>query len=307
MNGQKGGKIMKKKWKPFFPGPAGWLVLTGLFLGTWTWAADLPEIKSQGVLRHLGIPYANFVTGSGDGLEVETMQLFARHLGVRYEFVQTSFGEVAADLIGRKVAPKGNEVEILDEAPVKGDVIATGFTVLPWRQKVIDFSVPTFPTQVWLVVRADSPLKPIVPSGRIDKDIEQTKKLLRGRTCLAIVKTCLDPSLYQLADTGVKIKLYNGNLNELVPALLNKEAEMTILDVPTALLDLEKWAGKIKIIGPISEQQDMAAGFAQSAPQLREAFNRFFAQIKKDGTYSRLVKKYYPTVMTYFPKFFAGR
>ncbi|MBI5586115.1 MAG: transporter substrate-binding domain-containing protein [Deltaproteobacteria bacterium] len=283
------------------------ILLTGLDIGSGGFAADLSDIQARGVLRHLGIPYANFVTGSGDGLEVETMQLFARHLGVRYEFVKTSFAEVIADLAGIKVAPRGEEAEMLGEAPIKGDVIATGFTVLPWRQKVVDYSVPTFPTQVWLVVRADSSLKPIVPSGSMARDIAQTKKLLRGRTCLAILKTCLDPSLYQLADTGAKIKLYNGNLNELVPALLNGEAETTILDVPTALLDLEKWAGKIKVIGPISEPQDMAAAFPKSAPHLREAFNRFFAQIKKDGTYNRLVKKYYPAVTAYFPKFFASR
>ena len=40
-------------------------------------AADLQEVKQRGVLRHLGIPYANFVTGSGDGLDVELVKLFA--------------------------------------------------------------------------------------------------------------------------------------------------------------------------------------------------------------------------------------
>ncbi len=34
-------------------------------------ARDLDEIKKSGVLRHLGVPYANFVTGSGDGMDVE--------------------------------------------------------------------------------------------------------------------------------------------------------------------------------------------------------------------------------------------
>ena len=33
---------------------------------------------------------------------------------------------------------------------------------------------------------------------------------------------------------------------------INGEAETTILDVPDALIALEKWPGKIKIIGPIS-------------------------------------------------------
>jgi hypothetical protein len=44
--------------------------------------ADLPEIKARGVLRHVGVPYANFVTGTGDGLDVELVTLFAQDLGV---------------------------------------------------------------------------------------------------------------------------------------------------------------------------------------------------------------------------------
>ena len=45
---------------------AGLLCLCGGAL-----ADDLREIRERGVLRHLGVPYANFVTGSGDGLDVE--------------------------------------------------------------------------------------------------------------------------------------------------------------------------------------------------------------------------------------------
>jgi hypothetical protein len=36
-------------------------------------------------------------------------------------------------------------------------MIAIGFTVLPWREKVLLYSAPTFPSQVLLVARADSP------------------------------------------------------------------------------------------------------------------------------------------------------
>ena len=50
--------------------------------------ADLREIRKKGVLRHLGVPYANFVTGSEDGLDVELLKLFARHLGVSYKYVE---------------------------------------------------------------------------------------------------------------------------------------------------------------------------------------------------------------------------
>lgn len=34
-------------------------------------------------LKHVGAPYANFVTGSGDGLDVELVKLFAQKLNLK--------------------------------------------------------------------------------------------------------------------------------------------------------------------------------------------------------------------------------
>jgi len=160
-----------------------------LGLGRPVWASDLPEIKQKGVLRHLGVPYANFVTGSGDGMDVDLMKLFAQDLGVSYQYVQTSWKNVVGDLTGKKVRPKGEEVEVIGEVPIKGDMVASGMTILAWREKVVDFSTPVFPTQVWLVARADSSLKPVKPSGRLDRDIGRVKALLRGRPVLGKLDT----------------------------------------------------------------------------------------------------------------------
>ena len=265
---------------------------------------DLPEIKKRGVICHLGVPYANFVTGSGDGLDVELVKLFARHLGVEYKYIQTSWNDVIADLTGKRVKSRGDDVEILGVCPVRGDIIANGLTILPWREKVVVFSTPTFPTQVWLVTYADSPIKPIKPSGDISKDIAAVKALLKGHYVLGITNTCLDPSLYGLEEAGAEIRLFSGNLNELAPAVINGDAEATLLDVADALIALGKWSGKIKVIGPVSPMQNMGYAFAQTSPLLRDSFNRFFEQCKKDGTYERLVSKYYPTVFRYYSEFF---
>ena len=267
-------------------------------------AGDLPEIQKAGVLRHLGIPYANFVSGAGDGMDVEIMQLFCTQIGVRYEYVKTDWGTVVEDLIGKKVKAVGDNVEFGAAVPVRGDLIANGFTILPWRHHVVDYSTPTFPSQIWLVARADSKMKPIKPSSRIEDDIATVRKMIQGRKVLALPKTCLDPALYKLGDTGADVSLFAGKLNELAPALVNNEAELTILDVPDALIALEKWPGKIKIIGPISGKQQMGVGFPKESPKLREAFDRFLAGIKADGTYDRIVKKYYPTIYGFFPEFF---
>ncbi len=280
--------------------------LTVLAAAAFSCAGDLNDVKSRGVLRHIGIPYANFNTGSGDGMEAELTKKFAKSLGVKYEFVQSDWGTIVQDLIGKKVKVAAGKAELLEDVPVKGDIIANGFTIIPWRQQVVNFSTPTFPNQIWLVTRTDSPIRPIKPTGSIEKDIERTKALLKGHSVLTLEKTCLDPVLYNLSATGANIICFQGKLNEIAPAMLNKEAEMTILDVPDALVALDKWKGKIKILGPISDKQIMAGGFSKDSPKLLEAYNAFIKKAQRDGTYLALIKKYYPTAPRYFPDFFKG-
>ncbi len=292
---------MKTFWRSL---AAGFLFMQIILFPVFPALADLPEIKARGVLRHVGVPYANFVTGTGDGMDVELVTLFAQDLGVKYEYIKTSWKNIISDLTGKKVKAKGDDIQVLGEAPVKGDLIACGFTILPWRQKIVDYSTPTFTTQVWLVAKAETSLSPITPSGDIRQDISAVKAFLQGHSLLGKANTCLDPALYNLERTGAKVKLFPRGLNELAPAVINGESEMTLLDVPDALIALEKWPGKIKVIGPISGMQSMGAAFAKDSPQLREAFNRFLEKCKQDGTYLRLVKKYYPAVLSYYPDFF---
>lgn len=277
------------------------LIILGF--GRSVWGSDLPEILQKGELRHLGVPYANFVTGSGDGLDVDLVKLFAQHLGVRYEWVKTSWPEFAGDLTGKRVEPKGNEVAILGTVPIKGDLAAHGITVLPWREKIMDF-VPNFPTQIWLMARADSSLEPIKPSGNLEKDIAQVKALLKGRQVLGLSNTCLDTGLYGLQKRGARCIAFKGSLNEMVPAIIKGEAETTLMDVLDALLALEKWPEKVKVIGPVSEVQMMAVAFPKTSPKLRDAFQQFMEQCKKNGTYARLVEKYEPDFYRKFPELF---
>lgn len=271
------------------------------------WGTDgYQEVMNRGTLRHLGVPYARFVTGSGDGLDVELVQLFADHLGVRYEYVQTSWKNVIADLIGNEVILHTQGLSVGSRVPVRGDLIANGFTLLPWREKVVAYSIPTFPSGVWLMARADCHLRPIVPSGNSEQDIQSTVATLNGYDVLAIEGGCLDPALNRLQDSGVHVRLMpvTMNLNELIPAVLNNQAHGTLIDVPDALVAIQKWPGKIKVIGPLSIDQQMGVAFAKSSLTLRDQFNAFFIQCVKKGVYQQLLKKYYPSIFAYYPQFF---
>lgn len=281
-----------------------WFAAAFLLLASAARTADLEDLKRHGTLRHLGIPYANFVTGTGDGLDVELMQLFAESLGLHYEYVPTDWGTILGDLTGAAVKANGSKAQITGKTPIKGDVAASGITVLPWRQDAVAFSRPVFPTQVWLIARADSTLAPIAGCDSLEQDILAVKALLQGRSLYCKANTCLDPGLYDLPATGAAFRLFPGSLNELAPAVIQGEAELTLLDVPDTLVALQKWPRDIKVIGPVSPVQDMAVAFRKDSPRLRAAFNQFLSRIQRDGTHQRLVKKYYPFVFESFPAFF---
>ncbi|MFH0957986.1 MAG: transporter substrate-binding domain-containing protein [Pseudomonadota bacterium] len=269
-------------------------------LATMETHADLRHIKESGVLKHLGIPYSNFVTGDGDGLDVEILKLYSSEIGVRYEHVLASWETVITDLSGKKLIPHGDDVEILGETPMKGDIIGNGLTVLPWRKKVIHFSDPYFPTAIWALARADSDLNPIKPSGDPKKDVEATKSVLTGRQILGIRDTCLDPVLYNLQGSVSRYK-EGLQLNDLPPAIIKGECELTLQDAPDALLALANYPGKVKVIGAITEEQFMAFGISKDSPELLESFNMFLRKLKANGKLQELIIKYYPHITNYFP------
>ncbi len=232
-----------------------------------TFAGDLQDIKDSGVLRHIGVPYANFVSyiDQGEmqtltGLDVDIIKGFAKSLGVRYQYVPAQWNNVVGKLTGQQVEYKDAQLMVGEKMAIEGDLIANGVTILDWRAQIVDFSEDYFPSAVWLVARTDSSLTPIKPTGSIDDDISMVKSLIKGREVLAMEHSCLDPNLYNLYDTGAKVILPDGQrrLNEMVPAIMKNDAESTLLDVADTLIALEKWPGEIKVIGPVSENQKMA-------------------------------------------------
>ena len=122
---------------------------------------------------------------------------------------------------------------------------------------------------------------------------------------LGLQGSCLDPSLYGIKETGAKVQFFpvDRDLEGMIPSVIAKMADTTLMDVPVALVALEKWPGKIKVIGPLSEPQDMACAFSKNSVRLKQAFDSFFEKFKESGEYRRLVKVYYPSVFIYYPNF----
>lgn len=156
---------------------------------------------------------------------MEIVQGFTKSIGVKYTLVYSDFYNIIRDLLGKDVVRKESEVSLTGNYAIKGDMIATGFTILPWRKSVLLFSKPTFPSQVLLVARADSRFVPIKGSSDLLQDIRETKSMIGKNSLLVMERTCLDPANYGLKGIGIDLRSYtkSTNLNEIVPALLNGE------------------------------------------------------------------------------------
>jgi len=269
---------------------------------------DLDAVRQRGVLRHLGIPYARFVSGPGEGLDADLVRAFAASLGVRYEFVETSWGAAIGDLVGRRVSAGRPDPRSAPVTEVRGDVLAAGITVLPWRTRSVAFSAPTFPTQVWIVAVAESPVVPVAATGDVDRDVQAVRRTLGGKRVLGVPGTCIDPALHDVAGAGGRpVLLQTERLDEVAPALLRGEGDLALLDVADADLAFERWPGRFKVIGPVTPVQDMAVAFRKDSPGLRRAFDAFLAEIRADGTYDRLVVQHFPRAAALYPDRFPGR
>ena len=261
----------------------------------------LEEIRSRGTLRHLAVPYAKFSNMKEDGLDCALMKRFAEYLGVTYQFIPTDFSKGFLDVTGVDIK---DESKPRDTSKIIGDVFACGLSVLPERDKHVDFSLPTFISEVWLVAKSNSELTPITPSGNEDVDIALTVSKLKGKTVHGVSKTSLDyrnfPYLQEAGATPVNIQ-YTSTTSTFLYAL--QRNILFLSESPNVMVGLRQWPYRFKVIGPISRSMRMAAAFAPESVELREEFNKFFIEQWESGEYRKLVEHYYPGASTFLSSF----
>lgn len=268
-------------------------------------AQDLDEIQSRGVLRHIGAPYGNFVVAPDrkksakySGFSVDLVRLYAKSIGVGYEFVESdNVHTMLEDLIGSQFNILQHEpfqIESGEKYTSKGDIIATGLTVLDWRRRIVNFSSSTFPSKIWLVGHRSMQRK--LPSYFDQFNRKDVLDFAARFQVIGQANTSLDPRLYGIE----KFQEFRGSINDYINLVTNlKEDKLAILDFPDAIITLRKAPEKLIVIGELSGSQYMAAAFRKESPKLLESFNVFLKEIKKNGAYDRLVKRYYPELKFY--------
>ena len=219
-----------------------------------------------GVVNDLGRPYGFIQNGELNGFDIELSKRFAAYLGKKYEPVPLPFGSLIASLSTNKI-----------------DIITASMFITEEREKQIDFGDAYSQSGASLIAR------------KSDLDIEAAGKLK------------------VLDDIGdKKVGVFTGTVHDAFIARTWPKAQISRFE-STADLMLSVKTGKIDAamfdlitvrlllkhnpdLGMLSDKvldMPLGVGFSKKNPELRQNFNDFLKEIKGDGTYDIIYKRWF--------------
>ncbi len=203
--------------------------------------------------------------GSFSGFDVDLINEVAKDMGVTVKIKNVAWNGIIGEL-----------------NTGKADLIISGMSITPEREKAVAFSKPYFDVGQVVVSRIG------------DEKIMSAEDLGKEGLTIAV----------QEGTTGefaVRKKFPKATLlrfpkaDQACLAVVQKKADAVVFDHPFLQSYVAK-QGKGTLKGnwePFTEEP-IGAAFRKTSPKLIDAFDATLARLKADGTYDALVKKYFP-------------
>ena len=207
-------------------------------------------------------PYPPFEIGQPpdiSGYDIEVLNEIAKRLDLKPTYQDTSFDTIFRDL-----------------AQGKFDIVAAASTILPEREQTVDFSDPYYLTPQSLLVVPGSDI------SRVDD--------LAGKTVGAQDGTTGEFYAQDNTDAG-EVRGYPEG-PDAINALKAGQVDAVIIDYGVAQ-DAVKKGTDVEIAQKIVTNELYGFPVAQDNDALREKVNEALAEIKEDGTLTRLYQKYF--------------
>lgn len=243
--------------------------LFGLLAFSAAMAADLGEIKERGSLRVAVAPLSPFVIKAPDGalsgFEIESTSALAASLGLTVEYVERPFCELA-------------ETVLSGEA----DVIASGFSNMPARRRLLDFSLPYHDTEYFVTVKRD-----------VAKGARTLRGLNRKDISIAYQHGGVSGMVAQGEFPGADLKGFS-SFTEILDAMERGAVDGAVLFDPYLDIARSMKGNKYRVPHKFALTRTIEAfAIAKDKDALREALNGWVIERDLDGYWDQLEEKWF--------------
>lgn len=227
----------------------------------------LARVKESKVLK-VGFegtyPPFNFLNDDQkyDGFDVDISNEIAERLGAETEFVATKWESLIGGLKSDKF-----------------DIVIAQMTVTEERKKSVDFTDPYVVTGSVLITREDT--------DGITKleDIKGKNVGVGGGTTFEEVANSVD---------GANVKTYKA-VNDYIADLMNKRLDLIINDQLLMSYNIKENDLPLKISSDIVNKDEIGMAIKKDNDDFVKEVNQILEDMKEDGTYSEIYKKWFGT------------
>ena len=222
------------------------------------------ELITEGTLTvGTDTPYPPFEFGKApdyDGFDIDMTNAIAEKLGLETKYQDTAFDTIFTDV-----------------AQGKFDLVASASSITPERQQTVNFSDPYYEAEQALLVAPGSDIK--------------TVEDLAGKTVAAQDGTTGETFANDETDAGQVRGFPNGPAS--IAALVNGQAEATIIDQPVAQDALDKGQTGFEIATTIPTGDIYGLALSKKSPELLSAVNGALSELKTDGGLDKIYQKWF--------------
>jgi polar amino acid transport system substrate-binding protein len=235
-------------------------------------ATALPDLKGRAlkVGSDTAYPPFEFINEKKEivGFDVDLVNEICKRINCKATFI-------TADFDGLLIAVSNKTY----------DLSASGWTITEERAKTVDFGLPYMKNTQVLLVRSDETLI---------KDIADLKKP-EALVAVQIGTTNAITAKKLVADPNKQVKEFQ-DFPAAVQALLNKQANVVVIDTFAAAELLEQNKGRIKITGNQFGDEYLGLVFRKGDTELKAAFDAGLKAVFADGTWSKLCEKWWKDI-----------
>jgi len=200
--------------------------------------------------------------GEPVGFDIDLLDEIGKRAGFKPEYQNVGFDGIIGGLSNNQY-----------------DVVISAMTITPERKKRIDFSDPYFNADQSLLVPSDGGI------GSVDELGDATVGVQIGTTGEIKANEFKD----QGKITG-EVRTFD-TIEDAFAALNNGQIEAIINDLPVSQDEVNGSGGKLEIVQVIATGEQYGIAFPKDS-DMRQDVNKALAEIKEDGTYEEIYKKW---------------